>query len=156
MRCKPSFPLGRKIWIIRSCCWSTETETITLQFDILLFLMLLYVFYSKNMEWLWFFPPFLSVTPFKEQTYFFSAVATPGELLCYIASPAAFYKKLYMFQVMDPSGIMKHIAHCLYTMCIHGYQLYYMHISAQSHTKFLHVCCFTNIKLLVMITGFVL
>lgn len=87
--------------------------------------------------------------------FFFFAVATPGELLCYIASAAAFYKKLYMFQVIDPSGIMKHIAHCLYTLCIHGYHLYFMHISEQSRTKFQHVCCFANTKLLVMITGFV-
>lgn len=36
MRCKPSVPLGRVIWIIGSCCWSTETQAIAQLFDILL------------------------------------------------------------------------------------------------------------------------
>lgn len=40
----------------------------------------------------------------------FSGFANAQESLCCTGSPAACYKRLYVFQVIDPSGIMKYIA----------------------------------------------
>ena len=112
MRCKPSVPLGRRIWIIGFFCWSTETQAITQLFDILLQVVLdatvCFLLTPRNIWWLW--SMFLSVAPFKEQTLIFWR-CNPQETLCCIARPAARYKRLYVFHVMDPSGTMKYVAY---------------------------------------------
>lgn len=79
----------------------------------------------------------------------FSGVAALREPLCCIASPAACYKRLYVFQVMDPSGIMKWIAYWMQEelpvcvcMCVCIQAIFFIIYC----TKFMHVCGFSRHK----------
>lgn len=103
-------------------------------------LMLLYAFYSP---WrISVINVLLSMKPFKEQTLIFWCCNFPGVFMLNCL-PAACYKRLYVFQVTDPYGIMKYIAYwmqeelpmsmcaCLYIqMIFHVCFRIWMHLNA--------------------------
>lgn len=54
---------------------------------------------------------FLIYDTFYEADPYFLALQPPGESLCKCCQPAARYMRLSVFQLMDPSGVMKSISY---------------------------------------------